>query len=59
MSAPVSHKLIVADDGLYVVSGNPDVGYTLAAVTLTSVGHYRRSWQAVHRAHHGVDPEVD
>lgn len=56
----VSHKLVEGADGTFhVVSGNPDVGYDLAAVTLTPVGHYRRSWQAVHRAHHGVDPEVD
>lgn len=51
MSMKISRKLIETDTGeLFVVSGNPEVGYDLAAVELRTVGHFQRSWQAVKRA---------
>jgi hypothetical protein len=52
----VSRKLVEGRSGnLFVVEGNPDIGYTLHHVTLTEVGHYKRSWQAVQRAENGID----
>lgn len=50
MAAPISRKLIENEAGLFVVSGNPDVGYDLAAVELQPVAHFKRSWQAVQAA---------
>lgn len=48
MSPPTSHKLIVRDDGhMFVVSGNPSVGYTCRHATLETVSEHKRSWQAV------------
>jgi hypothetical protein len=50
MAPPISRKLIENEAGLFIVSGNPDVGYDLAAVELHSVEHFQRSWQAVQAA---------
>lgn len=52
----VSRKLIEGVDergdlALYIVEGNPDVGYDLFRCRLDHVGHHRRSWQAVSAAH--------
>lgn len=47
----VSSKLMQAPTGVkFIVEGNPDVGYTLYRCQLTPVGHFKRSWQAVHEA---------
>lgn len=59
MAEPISHKLIVRDDGeWFIVSGNPSIGYTCTHVLERyQVGHFKRSWQAVDAANdHG---EVD
>lgn len=56
MSTPLSRKLVEGRSGeLFVVVGNPDVGYTLHHAQLSEVGHYKRSWQAVQRARDGHD----
>lgn len=56
MSAPVSRKLVEGRSGeLFVVEGSPGVGYTLHHATLSEVGHYKRSWEAVRRAQDGHD----
>lgn len=48
MSQPISHKLIVRDDGqMFVVSGNPTVGYKCQHATLEPISDHKRSWQAV------------
>lgn len=57
----VSRKLIegVDDDGntaLFVVQGNPEVGYDLFRCRLDHITHCRRSWQAVTKAHGGKLP---
>lgn len=54
----VTHKLVEGRHGhFYVVSGNPEIGYTLHACETETVGHYKRSWQAVARAKDGIDPQ--
>lgn len=56
MSRPVSRKLVEGRSGeLFVVEGNPEVGYTLHHAALTEVGHYKRSWEAVRRAQDAQD----
>lgn len=58
MTAPQSHKLIVRPDGeAFIVSGNPDLGYSCVRIESTEpVGQFRRSWQAVTAANAWPDP---
>ena len=50
----ISRKLTEGRGGqLYLVEGNPELGYTLHSVTLTEVGHFKRSWQAIEAASTG------
>lgn len=52
MSTPVSRKLVEAADGrLWLVTGNPDIGYTAHQITLGPGTHFKRSWQAVGYCH--------
>lgn len=52
MSVPVSRKLVETGDGrLWVVVGNPDIGYTAHELTLGAGVHFKRSWQAVAHCH--------
>lgn len=53
MAEPISHKLIVRDDGeWFVVTGNPSIGYICHRVgTRHEVGQFKRSWQAVAAAY--------
>ena len=55
MAEPISHKLIVREDGeWFVISGNPSIGYTCTHVLERyQVGHFKRSWQAVEEARRG------
>ena len=47
----ISRKLTEGRGGqLYLVEGNPEIGYTLHSVTLSEVGHFKRSWQAIEAA---------
>jgi hypothetical protein len=48
----VSRKLTDGPDGqLYIVAGNPEIGYDLLKVTTEPVNHPHRSWQALAAAH--------
>ena len=48
MSAPISHELVTNDRGdQFIISGNPDQGYTLRRVARTvTIDTYKRKWQA-------------
>ncbi len=54
VSGPVSRKLVNGIDGtLWVVTGNPQIGYTAQEVTLGEPVPYQRSWpwQAIEHSH--------
>ncbi|MGA0895427.1 MAG: hypothetical protein ACO3S5_12445 [Ilumatobacteraceae bacterium] len=48
----MSRKLVEGVDGtLWVVTGNPQIGYTAQEVTLGEPVRYQRSWQAIEHCH--------